>query len=156
MELESIISAPIFKNGKFVGFIDVSDIALFLIGLFPKDVNFENMSEGDWVEVTQRGNLFQECTADDVLGRFPSRFSGCLTFRIEFAAQIHSEYETVFPVKKDTPIPKLMEMFYEGVHRVPVLTEDGTLINVISQSDLLAILAQCVNFLKLYVFNHFQ
>lgn len=50
--------------------------------------------------------------------------------------------EDIFPVTLETPIEKLVDMFYLGVHRVPVIGNDGTVINVISQSDFLQVVAQ--------------
>lgn len=57
------------------------------------------------------------------------------------------EIEHIFPVTKQTSLQKLIDMFYLGVHRVPLVGDQGELLNIISQFDLLRVLAECIPFM---------
>jgi CBS domain-containing protein len=131
---EQIISAPVFnEQGKIVGIVDVLDFCLFAIGLFPKEVNLESLTEEQVEQVVAVGQKFQTSPVEDVL-------------QLSYALK---EHQHVFYVTRDTSLPRLLELFYGGVHRVAVTSssdeetaEKGLLLNVISQSDLLDIFAQ--------------
>lgn len=58
--------------------------------------------------------------------------------------RLNFSWDDIFPVDLTTPIEKLLDMFYLGVHRVPVFSKDGVIFNVISQTDFLQVLAQCL------------
>lgn len=69
LESEGILSAPVLDEGKFVGFIDMADIVLFVIGLFPKDIDLTTLSETDFTEVVLSGHRFTQAIASDVMGK---------------------------------------------------------------------------------------
>mmetsp|Transcript_5269 Transcript_5269/g.7394 ORF Transcript_5269/g.7394 Transcript_5269/m.7394 type:complete len:337 (-) Transcript_5269:43-1053(-) len=131
---EQLISAPVFdEKGKIIGIVDVLDFCLFAIGMFPKEVNLENLTEEQVEQVVSVGQKFQNSPVEDVL-------------QLSYALK---EHQHVFYVTRDTPISRLLELFYGGVHRVAVTSasdeesaEKGLLLNVISQSDLLGVFAQ--------------
>jgi CBS-domain-containing membrane protein len=122
------------SNRQIIGIIDTLDVALFVISLFPSDIPLENLEEKDLKVVLQTGSKFEETPISTIL---------------ELSQKVKSKYEHLFTIKKSAPVNKLLEMFYEGVHRVIVVDEDNhTALNIISQSDLLSVLAQCLPYLE--------
>jgi len=121
------------EKNHIVGIVDVLDIALFVIGLFPKDIPVENLNASELRKVMETGSHFEQTEIATVL---------------ELSLKFKQNYEHMFRVKTTLPLTKLMEMFYEGVHRVIIVDEDGTTaLNIVSQSDLLRILSQCLPYL---------
>jgi hypothetical protein len=55
-----------------------------------------------------------------------------------------SKFDVFWPVHPSTGLYQLLETFTRGVHRCPV-TEDGRVVGVVSQSDVMAFLAQRVS-----------
>ena len=69
MESEGLQSAPVFdESNKFLGFLDVSDVVLFVIGLFPKDIQLEKISETDFASVLESGSKFTKTEVGDLVG----------------------------------------------------------------------------------------
>jgi CBS domain-containing protein len=134
LDAANILSAPVINDkNEIMGIVDVLDIVLFVIGSFPKDIRLENLDEKELRKVMKTGSEFDQAEISTVW---------------ELSARFKSNYEHVFRVKRTTPVSKLLEMFYEGVHRVIVVDVDGhTALNIISQSDLLSILSQCLPYL---------
>jgi len=134
LQRENILSAPVINsNNQIIGIVDTLDIALFVIGLFPKDVPLSNLDEKELRVVLDTGLKFEQTPISSVL---------------ELSQGIKKNYQHLFTIKRTTPVSKLLEMFYEGVHRVIVVDTDGhTVLNIVSQSDLLAILSQCLPYL---------
>eukprot|EP01118_Nematostelium_gracile_P011746 TRINITY_DN421_c0_g1_i1.p1 TRINITY_DN421_c0_g1~~TRINITY_DN421_c0_g1_i1.p1 ORF type:complete len:327 (+),score=67.36 TRINITY_DN421_c0_g1_i1:43-1023(+) len=134
LESASILSAPILDDDqKTIGIVDVLDIVLFIIGLFPKEVPWDNLDENELRKVLQSGSQFDNTPISELL---------------ELSHRIKQQYGHLITVTKSTPITKLLDMFYLGIHRVLVLDDKGVVENVISQSDLLHILGQCLPFLE--------
>jgi len=135
LEEFEVISAPIVNEKKnIIGVVDVLDIVLFILGLFPKDVPIENLNEQELRKVLSTGSKFENLPISQVL---------------TLSQNIKRDYQHVFTVKKSTPLDKLLEMFFQGVHRVLVVEEDSDdVINLVSQSDLLGLLAQCLPYLE--------
>lgn len=91
--------------------------------------NFELYNYIDWKKSNTIVSFFQ--------------FTSSLTNYSLCSAQIKSGYQHLFTVHLSSPVDKLLEMFYQGVHRVVVMADDhSTALNVVSQSDMLALLAQ--------------
>lgn len=135
LETKGILSAPIVDNkNNIVGILDILDIALFVVGLYPKDLPTDNLSEDELRKVLATGGKFESTLLSSVL---------------ELSNEVKRSYDHVFIVQKSTSVMKLLEMFYSGVHRVLVLEEENSVaINVVTQSDLMNLLAQCLPFLE--------
>jgi len=136
LETENILSAPIMnENQNVVGIVDVLDIVLFVIGLFPKNMPLDNLDENELRTIMATGGKFDSTPISHVL---------------ELSNGIKRGYKHLFTVQKSTPINKLLEMFYQGVHRVLVIGEEKErrLESIVSQSDLLSLLAQCLPYLE--------
>jgi len=129
-----ILSAPILNSDlEIIGICDMLDIVLFIIDLFPKNLPLENLNENELRKVMSTGGKFENTTIREVL---------------QLSNEIRGNHKRIFTVKCSTPLNKLMEMFYQGVHRVLVIEEkNSSSNNVISQTDLLRELAKCLPFL---------
>jgi CBS domain-containing protein len=124
---ENILSAPVWDNGRWAGFVDVIDIMAFAIQLsIPlEEREFRHLATpDDWIRffkdqqrVRQFGDRFFNAPLGDVL-----HASGRATFS---------------PVHGDTPLYQVLDsVFAIGIHRAPVTEETKSIItNLISQSD---------------------
>jgi CBS domain-containing protein len=135
LESQRLLSAPVLdeKTGEILGIVDTQSILLFILGIYPKEINrIEELTSEAFSTIIKTGKRFEQSPISHV---------------IEVDKKFRPEIEHIFPVVKETPIQKLIDMFYLGVHRVPLIGEKGQLLNVISQSDLLRVLAECIPFL---------
>lgn len=129
LEKKQIISAPVLKNNNLLGIVDTQQLLAFLLAIYPKQISkLDDLTSETFAEIIEKGKSFSNSTIEEVL---------------ELNRQLTNENE-VFPVELSTPIEKLLDMFYLGVHRVPVISKDGSVFNVISQTDFLTVLAQCL------------
>jgi len=129
LEKKTILSAPVLdSNNKLIGIVDTQQILTFLLGIYPKSIeSIQTLTGEGFNEIIQKGKVFSNTPIKEV---------------IEVHRKFDQSLEDIFPVTLETPIEKLVDMFYLGVHRVPVIGNDGTVINVISQSDFLQVVAQ--------------
>jgi Mg/Co/Ni transporter MgtE len=68
LEAEGLQSVPVFdESNKFIGFLDVSDVVLFVIGLFPKDIALDKISEADFSSVLDSGSKFTKTEVGDLI-----------------------------------------------------------------------------------------
>ncbi len=129
-----ILSAPVYRGSRtdgsdpaVIGVFDVMDVALFTVGVSPKDINWEQMSTGDMTKMLQTGEHFETSVVADVLA-------------LKRAWKIGYQHDFVFDL--DTPLSKIIEAFHGGVHRVLIANESNALHNMISQTDMADILGQ--------------
>jgi CBS-domain-containing membrane protein len=111
----NIVSAPVIdeKTKEFLGLLDVVDILAFVVSIF------DNHSH------EHEGNLFKSLTASEKYSKQPI---GEITNIMQ---------NTVTPVKVGTNLLEVLEIFLAGAHRVPVITEEGKLISILTQVLLL-------------------
>jgi len=120
---KNISGAPVVntKEGKFLGFVDMFDIVTCLLGVLPlqeSDDGAQHFSTTTMAQVIELTSMYQG---------FPI---------------------SCWPVKREMFLPKVMELFWTGVHRVPVLSADNNIINVLTQSDVLTFMAQNMHLLE--------
>lgn len=146
LEKKTILSAPVLdSNNKLIGIVDTQQILTFLLGIYPKSIeSIQTLTGEGFNEIIQKGKVFSNTPIKEVIGTtIIYDFRIIISF---FFSEVHRKFdqslEDIFPVTLETPIEKLVDMFYLGVHRVPVIGNDGTVINVISQSDFLQVVAQ--------------
>jgi len=128
-----ILSAPVLNSsGDLIGVIDVLDILYFVIEMFPKDIPLADLSPEDMKKVVESGSRFHNSTLKELIG----------------TSGVQPGNRHLFSVNRGSKIESVLELFYQGIHRVVVLGSDGkTPINIISQSDMLHILTQCLPYL---------
>jgi CBS domain-containing protein len=109
----NIVSAPVIdeKSKEFLGLLDVVDILAFVVSIF------DNHSH----EHEHEGNLFKSLTASEKYSKQPI---GEITNIMQ---------NTVTPVKVGTSLLEVLDIFLAGAHRVPVITEEGKLISILTQ-----------------------
>jgi CBS domain-containing protein len=121
----NILSVPVINNdGKYYGFVDTRDIVVHVSNLF---------SDLNGTVLTDVEKLF------DAEGKFVK-------------TKVHDI--AVYPIKKDSPNHPLhtgvslwtawefLARTPENIHRLPVITDDGTIVDVITQSMLIDFLWQ--------------
>eukprot|EP00013_Stygamoeba_regulata_P023803 CAMPEP_0177649098 /NCGR_PEP_ID=MMETSP0447-20121125/11186_1 /TAXON_ID=0 /ORGANISM="Stygamoeba regulata, Strain BSH-02190019" /LENGTH=323 /DNA_ID=CAMNT_0019151795 /DNA_START=56 /DNA_END=1027 /DNA_ORIENTATION=+ len=128
------ISAPVLEGGdagKFYDFLDVLDCCSFLLTCFPHDV--DSVTEESLKQFVESGETFAKATVKTVVdaARGLSLIEG----------------RRVWPVKLETSLDKVFDLFWMGIHRVPVIESTGRITTVLTQSDVIAFLAQNIHIL---------
>jgi len=125
LEDKRLSSAPVVnvKEGRFLGFVDMFDIVTCMLGLLPQ-VGDDNQGV-EWA-----GREFAETTMAQVL-EATNTYEG-------FPIASH-------PVKRETFLPMVLEYFWLGMHRVPVVNMENNIISVLTQSDVLSFMAQNIH-----------
>jgi 5'-AMP-activated protein kinase regulatory gamma subunit len=116
-----ILSAPIVSDEdekKLIGLVDMMDLVKFVVDLFEK----EEIEELSLPEIIQRSKQ--------------------VVFEVSSANQIRnvSHLDTCLPVSDKANVYEVMKSLASGVHRVPVIDNDGKVVNLITQSVILDIL----------------
>lgn len=119
-----ISSAPVVNvsEGKFLGIVDMFDIVTCMLGVLPEMKEGDDPSAVEWA-----GEHFAKTTMGQVI-EATNTYEG-----FPIASN---------PVKRETFLPKVIELFWLGLHRLPVVNMENNIINVLTQSDLLAFMAQ--------------
>jgi CBS domain-containing protein len=132
LETKKILSAPIIdlKAGTFAGILDMFAIVTFVLGIFPdvEKITPKNLETLEWA-----GKCFAETPVKDVM-KMVEQYEG---FKLK-----------VKPVLRTTTLVKLADHFYIGHHRVPVVDSQKKIVNLVTQSDLLAFLARHIHLIK--------
>jgi len=116
-----ILSAPIVADEdekKLIGLVDMMDLVKFVVDLFEK----KEIEELSLPEIIQRSKQ--------------------VVFEISSANQIRnvSHLDTCLPVSDKANVYEVMKSLASGVHRVPVIDDQGKVVNLITQSVILDIL----------------
>jgi len=116
LKANDILSAPVEKEGKFLGFVDVLDIAACILHIS------RTAKRGLWMEDTNKklAKRFNQYTAQQVLN-----FSGWDKY---VSADENDSVEHVLD---------LLSMKAHRTHRVAVLNGEKKVVGIISQSDIL-------------------
>jgi CBS-domain-containing membrane protein len=99
---------------EFLGFVDVLDILSFIVSFFKLG------------EVIDSATLF---------ARSQELFAHSITDVIGMSHRL-----TAVDIHKTTPLWDAIAIFQKGAHRLPITNEDGVIINLISQTDVLRFL----------------
>jgi len=130
-----ILSVPVSEASSidYLGFIDVLDILTFAINMYA--------SGTPQIEATKWGDFCQDI---DTLSHRGVRF-GLKPVKHLMNASKKDEW---LPVYENGTLLQLIEgVFYKGIHHVPVYSQANTLINLVSQSDIIRLMAQNMNLL---------
>jgi len=127
MHRNGIQSVPVLDEKlKLAGILEVTDIALYICSLFVIAKPLVRPSKQALEEV---GKRFDSTPAVEV---------------IKTSNSVVLYQDKVFPVKRSTPIQTLLDAFFQGIHRVPLMSDDDTtLMGLITQFDMLTIVAEC-------------
>jgi hypothetical protein len=110
----------------------MADIVLFLIGLFPKGITPESVTKREFDAVLETGARFDCAPIGDVMA---------------FTNSYHLDYEHLMPLSRNTSLLQLIDIFGRGIRRVVVVDGQGSVIDLISQSDMISLLCRCLPFL---------
>jgi len=117
LEDSLILSAPVKKDNEVVGLVDVLDLLIFLVQSFRAGADiFSNLLH------TPVSKVLDLCAEER-----PRKFS---------------------VVTEKTPISNVLDLFYSGIHRALVVgdSEEMPLTNMISQLDMVGVVAQCLEY----------
>jgi len=125
MVTHGFLSVPVLQKtkNKYYGFVDMYDIVKFVIEFFGETEDLK--ADQDWFKMASLHEEFKKKTVNDVM-RYP------LTRRNPF-----------FPVKSGFSLFASVEAMARerGLHRVPVIGEDRQLITVVTQSQIVKLVA---------------
>ncbi|KNC47987.1 CBS domain-containing protein [Thecamonas trahens ATCC 50062] len=115
MASHGITSLPVVKDGACVGHVDSLDIVSHIVAAAPSEAEMA-ADEADRIEMFRRAiRMLAVEHIMDASGRDP-----------------------YVPLHKHQPITTALSLFALGIHRCPVVSEDGTVVSLLSQSDILA------------------
>lgn len=120
LEDKRISSAPVvnIQEGRFMGIVDMFDVVTCMLGVLPQAQGGDVEWAADHFANTTMGQVIE---VTNTYEGFPIASN---------------------PVKRETFLPKVIELFWLGMHRLPVVNMENNIINVLTQSDLLAFMAQ--------------
>jgi len=132
----NILSAPVFdlQNKKYTGFLDMRDLVSFVV--FVDDDQKSDVPANLHDLITYGIKLFKQ-PADGVT---------CTINVFNFVDL--SRRNPMHPVYPNDTLLQAVEILAKGVHRVPVLNDQGEVINIISQSSIITFLEKHHNSIK--------
>jgi len=122
-----ILSAPVYDEaaGKYIGFLDIRDLVSFCVF-----INDNNNETSNLTDLVNYGVKMFKHAVDGVTVTYLSKRN-----------PFHS-------VKKGSSLKEAVDMLARGLRRVPVVDENGKVINIISQSTLVQFMNHHVEDLK--------
>jgi len=119
----NILSAPVYdeKTQKFTGFLDIRDLVSFVV----------------FVDDDQKSDVPQNL--HELI------MHGCKLFKAELdgvTVTYLSRRNPFHPLSTTDSLLKACEDLSKGLHRVPVVDQEGNLVNIISQSSIISFLAK--------------
>lgn len=126
----NIQSAPVFDSAKkeYIGFLDVHDLVSFVCFVYDEQKVSDNNTLKD--TILHGVKMFKTPATDGVTLSYLAR-------RNKFT-----------PVHQNTSLLSVVELLTHGLHRVPVLSEEGKVINIISQYSIIAFLEKHLDDIK--------
>lgn len=125
-----IQSAPVYDEAtnSYIGFLDVRDLVSFVRFVFDEQKVVDNNTLKDII--FHGVHMFKAPTTEGVTVSYLAR-------RNKFA-----------PLTKDATLYDAVELLSRGLHRVPILSAEGKLINIVSQSTIVSYLDKHLEKLK--------
>jgi len=118
-----ILSAPVFhsEEGEYIGFLDIRDLVSFVVFVYDQQLV---TNDSRLVDLIVHGTgQFNTITTEGVTVSYLARRN-----------RFH-------PVNETDSLLKVVEILSKGLHRVPVLGEDGRVVNIISQSTIISLIS---------------
>jgi len=114
-----ILSAPVYDKatGKYTGFLDIRDLISFCVFIYESNAQADTL-----LDIVNFGVRMFKHSIDGVTVTYLSR-------RNPFHA-----------VKQGSPLLEAVEILARGVRRVPVVNDEGQVVNIISQSSIIQLL----------------
>jgi len=125
LNYNKILSAPVcdLASQTLVGILSMADIALALVPF----IGNQSLDRESINKIEFNGDQFLNLTTSRILG----------------VSQFFGKYNEInYPIKTSTPIYEVLSLFGKNVHRAPVFSEDGKLVNYLTQTELLQFMAQ--------------
>jgi len=125
LNTNKILSAPVcdLSANSLVGVVSMADIAIALLSY----IGDHAVGRDAVVSIEKHGEEFMKLTASKVLQ----------------VSQIFGKFNEInFPIKVGSPLLHVLDLFSRSVHRVPVLSEDGMLVNYLTQTEVIQFMAQ--------------
>jgi len=129
LDAKGILSAPIIEEDsqKIIGVLDMYDIVIFILramGLSP-NIDFDSIPVGYLESLEVDGKLIAKTSLATIV-------ENVTNFRSPAATEV---------VEPTRPLQSIMDLFVSGVERV-LVAEDGQVIGMYSQSDMISLIAQ--------------
>lgn len=118
----NILAAPVYnaETKEYTGFLDIRDFVSFVVHVC-----------GD---ATSKTITFEELVKEG-LKKFAVKTEG---ITVSYLSRRHR----FIPKTKDTTLYEIAEELSKGNHRVPIVAEDGSIVRIVSQSNILQVIAK--------------
>lgn len=133
---KGITSAPVVdaEAKRFYGFVDMLDIVTFLLAEFPA-IESEAAINAEYLQALEvAAEKFWNHPIEEVLS---------------MSQRYHQDESRFVTVHLTSSLRVLLQHFYSGLHRVAVVDHQNNVINIVTQSDVLAFMARNVHLLSL-------
>lgn len=120
-----ILSAPVcdLQTNSLIGIVSMADIAIGLL-------SFIGNQEADRDAVTN-------------IEKYGEAFMQLSIAKVLTISQVFGRFNEIsFPIKINSSIQQVLDLFSRNVHRVPVLSEDNMLMNYLTQTEVIQFMAQ--------------
>eukprot|EP01027_Heterolobosea_sp_BB2_P006978 GEZU01010443.1.p1 GENE.GEZU01010443.1~~GEZU01010443.1.p1 ORF type:complete len:290 (+),score=59.67 GEZU01010443.1:88-957(+) len=132
LSANNILSAPVV-DGKFLGILDVVDLVDYTLRRCEQEGKWQQ--EGAMRGSSATNGIFNAIVSKDTV----KHVFGDMINNPEFK---EASFKPLFTC---TPLTLLVHLFSMGLHRVPIMDENGKIINIISQSNVISFLATKTN-----------
>lgn len=119
-----ILSAPVcnLPTQTLVGILSMADVALSLVPF----VGNQTLARESLDKITLDGEQFLHLTASKILS----------------VSQFFGKYNEInYHIRENTSLADVLGLFSKHIHRAPVLSDDGKLLNYLTQTELLQFMA---------------
>eukprot|EP01089_Gocevia_fonbrunei_P015484 TRINITY_DN453_c0_g1_i1.p1 TRINITY_DN453_c0_g1~~TRINITY_DN453_c0_g1_i1.p1 ORF type:complete len:325 (+),score=71.44 TRINITY_DN453_c0_g1_i1:79-1053(+) len=132
LQQKRIISAPLvdLNKGAYAGHLDMFDVVTFILGIYP---DIDSITPKALQSLEWAGKHFDETPVKEV---------------VELSKQQSPFGSHIKPIHRGTLLPRLLDLFYLGVHRVSVVDSNNKIFNLVSQSDVMQYFAQNIHLIE--------
>jgi CBS-domain-containing membrane protein len=137
LEQNHILSAPVIDSHKqvFLGFLDVLDICGFILHSWNE--HSMSLTSENWRERDYSRHEFFATKAKEILSKQNNK--------IHLLIADFSQVDKAYAIRTSSSIAELLRLFtdskgFSRIHRVAVVDEEGRVVNVVSQSDVIRFL----------------
>jgi len=129
-----VLSAPIGDKdiNKWIGFVDTFDILCYVL---------ERYTENR--EISAHGPQLHTWCKD--IHKLEDRGNEVAKHKVRYITDL-SKRDPFFCLSENTNLPNLLSVFRKGVHRVGVINDKGTLVGIVTQSNVAKFMARNINY----------
>jgi len=135
-----ILSAPVAEGGHFIGFLDIRDLVSFV--LFASKEHARHAEELSLAQMMAKEDFFRPHTVTNVVEQTKMHDNPLQAITVAYLCR-RNKFAAVST--RDKLLKVLQLLSTKELHRVPIQDENGKLIAVISQSNIIEFLADIID-----------